>query len=83
MFIMHKNNFLKYYNFIEKCINICLYKLLPVLDLTLRDKYQQRIFAFLLERMTSFWIYMQIETKQIMFKHTQIKQFNINSIYNR
>lgn len=83
MFIMHKNNFIKYYNFIEKCINICLLKLLPNIDLTPRDNYQQRALGFILERMTSFWYYMNILTDKNVFIQTQIKQFNFNTIYDR
>ena len=39
MFVMHRDMFKEYFSFIEKCVRICLYRMLPNLDFDGRDKY--------------------------------------------
>ena len=57
IFIMHRDKFMLYSDFICKCIDILTSDLLQNSDIKERDKYQKRAIGFLLERLTGFWIY--------------------------
>lgn len=84
MFIMHRDMFKQYFKFIERCTSILIYKVLPLVveDLKTRDKYQIRIGAFILERMTSFWIWLQ-QKNNCNIINTFMLEENIKSIYAR
>ena len=45
-----------YMSFIKKCLDICNIMFTKI-DFNLRNNYQKRVFGFILERMTGFWIY--------------------------
>lgn len=84
LFIMHRRMFAQYFEFIEKCIMICINDMFPQLNLDARDKYQVRALSFILERMTGFWIWhrrkkcsVEIETVPIIVDST------VASIYQR
>lgn len=73
MFIMPKHVFFNYMTFMEKCINVCI-KMIKnnVLDLSNRDLYQKRVYGFLLERMTGFFLYMFVkQNNKYIIKNTQ------------
>ena len=84
MFVMHHSKFNEYFNFIEKCIEICIGKVMPMTDIENRDQYQRRALGFILERMTGLWIYDQVVIKKAMQQiDAQILELKIDSPYQR
>lgn len=83
MFVMSKQNFFEYYNFIEKCIKLAI-KILPKLNLDQRDTYQKRALGFILERMTGFWLYFKnLTDKNTIIKSVKMIEINLDSPYKR
>ena len=62
-----------------------IHNVLPLLneELKTRDRYQIRVGGFILERMTSFWIWLQNKRKTFNIINASIVEANINSIYSR
>lgn len=83
LFIMNKNKFMQYSGFINQFINMMIYEYFPSSDISRRDKYQKRAFAFLLERLTGFWIYDQMMSNSATVSVVPMKTFDINSPYQR
>lgn len=83
IFIMHRDKFMLYSDFICKCIDILTTDLLQNSDIKERDKYQKRAIGFLLERLTGFWIYDQMVKSESNLIIAPIHTFDINSPYQR
>ena len=83
MFIMHKDKFQMYSRFICKCIEVLTNDLLQSSDIKQRDRYQKRALAFLLERLTGFWMYDQMIKHESNAVIVPIRGFNIESPYQR
>ena len=75
MFVFSKKIFFEYSKFINICIDIAL-KILPELNLDLRDKYQKRALGFILERMSGFWIFIKFYDKSIVVKNIKMIELN-------
>lgn len=57
-FITDKESFLRYFHFIEKCLEICIRLLRGnMAQFQSMDKGQRRQFGYIMERMTSYWIW--------------------------
>lgn len=82
LFVMHRDMFREYFGFIEKCVDVCLSAMLPALDLDSRDRYQKRALGFILERMTSCWIWDKCR-KGAGLMNAGIVEADINSAYSR
>ena len=80
---MNKNKFMQYSEFINQFINMMIYEYFPSSDISRRDRYQKRAFAFLLERLTGFWIYDQMMSNSATVSVVPMKTFDINSPYQR
>lgn len=84
MFVMHKDVFIEYFKFIDKCINICINDMFNELDLSSRDRYQKRALGFILERMTGYWIWLQkIQNMRLNVISCPLIEENIQSQYSR
>ena len=78
MFIMHRDNFKRYAEFILKCIEI-LRRVDDIMPIDLSDTYQVRQPSFILERMTSFWIWHEKRRHSIDVIPSTITHFNIEN----
>ena len=65
----------------EKCIDICL-SMFSMLNLDSRDRYQKRALGFILERMTSCWIWDKCRTGTSL-KNVDMVEADIKSAYSR
>lgn len=81
LFVMHKDLFFEFSKFIETCIEICIEKVIP--RIIKNDKYQIRAAAFILERMTSFWIWHKMKSGDVSIQDANIIEYNINSPYKK
>jgi len=58
MFAMDRETFLRYFGFVDKCVTeIAVMIRENAIDRAQYDAYQQRVYGFVLERLTSFWIW--------------------------
>jgi len=80
IFVMHRDLFFEYMDFLKKCIGICL-RIFSAEDLEKRDKYQKRAPGFIMERMTSFWIYMKKTAGGVKVIDTMIDVYKLPSPY--
>lgn len=83
LFIMPKNKFFEYSDFICKCIDILISDLFQHSDIAYRDRYQKRAMGFLCERLTSFWIYSQMVQSKSTLILAQEQSFELDSPYQR
>ena len=83
LYIMPKDKFFEYSDFICKCIDIFIKDLFQNSDIAYRDKYQRRAMGFLCERLTSFWIYDQMAQGKSTLILTQEQTFDLESPYQR
>lgn len=78
IFIMHRDNFMRYSAFILKCIDI-------LRNSTIGDSVdprKKRAPSFLLEAMTSYWIWHENRKRSIKLIPSFITHFNIENPYN-
>lgn len=77
-FLMGRDQFKRYRVFIDKCVAIAL-KLIDsdALGLDRMTPYQRRMFGFILERVTSYWIWREKRLGAIKVVGCEIKEFNI------
>lgn len=78
MFVMHRDNFMRYAGFILKCIDI-LRRIDEEMPLDLSNKYQARQPSFILERMTGYWIWREKRRRTIDVVPTTITHFDIEN----
>ena len=83
LFIMPKIKFLQYSEFICKCIDLFTHDEQLTSTLSQRDQYQKRSLGFLLERMTSFWLFNEMTTQSSQLIMSNIRVFDIESPYQR
>ncbi len=81
MFIMHRDNFRRYADYIIKCIEI-LKGLESEKPFSTTDAYQQRAPGFILEAMTSYWLWHEKRHKNIKIIPTKITHYNIENAAN-
>jgi hypothetical protein len=78
MFIMHRDNFKRYSAFILRCI-----KILKNIQTKNHDSlYQKRAPGFILEAMTSYWIWHEKRKKTVNLIPTTITHYNIENKIN-
>jgi len=82
IFVMHRDMFFECWEFLRKCIDLEL-GVFSLNEFDSRDKYQKRGMGFIMERMTSFWIYMKRESGTAKVIDTAIDVYNIPSPYQR
>ena len=82
IFVMHRDLFFEYSKFLRKCVSICLNEF-TIEEMDVRDKYQKRAFAFMLERMTAFWIYMKHKCDGVRVIDTVVDVYSLQSPYQR
>lgn len=75
MFVMHRDDFKRYSKFIVKCIDIL--KEIKVGDS--KDPMARRAPGYILETMTSYWIWHEKRRKQIKVIPSHITHFNIEN----
>lgn len=82
IFIMHRDEFHRYADFIIRCINL----IRKLEDCNAFSKastaYQARTPSFLLEEMTSYWIWHESHVGNINVVHSHISHFNIENPVN-
>ena len=77
LFVMHKDMFIQYGRFIAMCIHV-LMQLNGIVHINKQLKpYQMRWMSFILERMTSFWLYYMEHTKTIKLVDIPIVDIDI------
>lgn len=83
LFVMHRDLFAEYFRFIDGCARICVYRMFPNLDLDGRDRYQKRALGFILERMTSCWIWNRLRRGDVSGIDVPVVEANVQSMYSR
>jgi hypothetical protein len=79
-FITDKESFLRYFHFIEKCLEICIRLLLDNMEqFQSMDKGQRRQFGYIMERMTSYWIWHEKRCGRIKVITTRLKCYDIDN----
>lgn len=81
IFIMSRENFFRYFSFIEKCLTFVL----PLIDnntidLTNKDAYHKRLYSFFLEGMSSYWIWHNAKQKHIKLVRSTIDYYDIPNL---
>ena len=62
MFVMSRTKFLEYAEFMNKCLAVEFGMMQRhEINLTMRVGFQKRVYGYILERMTAFWLFMQQE----------------------
>lgn len=78
MFVMHRDNFKRYAEFILRCIDV-LRGMDDKMSIEPRGAYQARQPSFILERMTSFWIWREKRRGTIDVRPSTITHFPIEN----
>ena len=83
MFLTDRNTFRRYFSFIEYCINIAV----SIIDENKMEfdkmlPYDRRAFSFILERMTSFWIWHEKRSGRINVVLSQLQEYKIQKVEN-
>ena len=81
MFIMHRNDFMRYSGFILRCIRI-LRELETERPFSSENAYQARTPGFILEALTSYWIWHEKREKRIQVIPSTIAHFDIENTIN-
>lgn len=77
-FVMSRESFRRYHAFIDVCVEIALGLIRDgIVDRTKLDAYQKRVFGFILERMTSYWIWREKRVGRIRAVGCEIEEFDI------
>ena len=82
-FLMSRGNFLSFFCFMDKCVRIV--KTLIAENAVNREalgSYQKRVFGFLLERMTSYWIWREKTCGRIRVVGCDLEEFDIANTSN-
>ena len=82
IFIMHRDQFHRYATFIIDCINLIRELEICNAFTPTNDAYQARTPSFLLEEMTSYWMWHESRMKTIKLIPSHITHFNIENSIN-
>ena len=78
--ITDRTTFMRYFEFIERCIGICIRLLQDNLSIfELLDRSRRRQFSFILERMTSYWIWHEKRRKDIKVICSRLRCYDIDN----
>lgn len=79
-FITDRDTFLRYFSFVENVLEICLNMLAKHIDeFRQMDKSKRRQFSYIMERMTSYWIWHEKKNKRIKVISSQLRCYDIDN----
>ena len=82
-FIMDRETFFDYFSYLRKCLSV-IFAMIKDNDIPIDsyDKYQRRIYGFIMERMTSYFIYHARHNRFGNFVSSRLRNFNTPNFIN-
>jgi len=83
LFLMDKKTFLSYHSFVKRCLKI-IFSMLDKDEISLvsYNQYQSRVYGFIMERMTGYFIYRARRHLQVPFVSARVRNFEIANTIN-
>lgn len=83
LFLMDKETFLLYNRFLGRCLKVVFSMIKDnVIKLESYDKYQKRVYGFIMERMTGYFIYRARHRWHVPFVSARVRNFDIANVIN-
>ncbi len=82
-FIMHKENFFRYFDFMKHCLSATFDMIdSNAIDRSAYSPSMKRVYGFMLERMTGYWIWRERRQGSIRVHHTRMVHYKIDNATN-
>ena len=79
-FIMDRESFFRYFSFIESCLNVTFSMSdTNAIDRSGYNPSEKRVYSFILERMTGYWIWRERRRKTIRVRHAKMIHYDIEN----
>ena len=82
-FIMSREDFFRYFEFMKSCMEV-VFSIIDsdVIDRSSYSSAMKRIYGFILERMTGYWIWREYRRRTIRVRHTRMIHYEIDNTVN-